>query len=320
MSKERFLQMLETMLRIRRFEERASKEFANGKIPGFVHLYIGEEAVATGVCINLRKDDYVASTHRGHGHCIAKGADLNRMMAELFGKKTGYCGGKGGSMHIADLDIGILGASGIVGSGIPLGTGAGLSARYRGTDQVAVCFFGDGATNQGTFHESLNLASIWKLPVIYVCENNQLAQTMPFSKHVNIKDISIRATSYGIPGVTVDGMDVTAVDEAARKAVENARRGDGPTLLECKTYRYQPHLEGDGFEFRTKSEIEDFHRRFDTIERLKKKLFSERILTEDSFERINRKILKEIDEAVDFAEKSPFPEPNEIYENVYVEI
>ena len=238
----KIIEMYKTMKRIREFETNASKLFAEGQIHGFVHLYIGEEAVATGVCSNLREDDYITSTHRGHGHIIAKGGDVKYMMAELYGRQTGYCKGKGGSMHIADATKGIIGANGIVGAGQNIATGAGLSAKLRGTDQVCACFFGDGSTNQGTFHESLNLASIWRLPVVFVCENNLYGISMHQSRHQAIQDIADRAVAYNIPGVVVDGNDVFAVYEAANEAIERARNGQGPSLIECKTYRHHGHF------------------------------------------------------------------------------
>ena len=259
--KQKLMEMLRKMLTIRRFEERVKKEFAATKVKGFVHLYIGEEAVAVGVCSNLTKDDYVTSTHRGHGHCIAKGVDVNGMMAELFGKKTGTCKGKGGSMHIADVELGMLGANGIVGAGAPIAVGAGLSAKYRKSGQVAVSFFSDGALNQGALHEAMNIASIWKLPVIFVCENNQFAESTPIKYATSVKDPTTRAASYGIPGARVDGMDVLAVSQAAAEAVARARRGEGPTFLVCDTYRYMGHFEGDDQTYRTKEDVEVGERR-----------------------------------------------------------
>ena len=233
-SKEAMMDMYLRMVRIREFESKAQTLFAEGKIPGFVHLYLGEEAVATGVCECLRDDDYITSTHRGHGHIVAKGGDLKYMMAELFGKATGYCKGKGGSMHIADRDKGILGANGIVGAGHNIAVGAGLSASYRGTDQVCVCFFGDGATNQSTFHEGLNMAAIWNLPVIFVCENNNYGISMSQARHQAIKDVADRAAAYGMPGIAVDGNDVMAVYEAASEAVARARKGQAPRLSSAR--------------------------------------------------------------------------------------
>ncbi len=253
-SKEQMKDMYVKMRRIRDFESTAARLFAEGKIPGFVHLYLGEEAIAPAVCECLRDDDFITSTHRGHGHIIAKGGDLNLMMAELFGRETGYCKGKGGSMHIADRDKGILGANGIVGAGHCISCGAGLSAKIRGTDQVCVCFFGDGSTNQGTFHESLNMASIWKLPIIFVCENNHYGISMSQDRHQAIKDVADRGAAYNIPGIAVDGNDPLAVYEAAAEAVARARAGKGPTLLECKTYRQHGHFEGDPATYKPKEE------------------------------------------------------------------
>lgn len=241
---EQLLDMYRKMVTIRQFEEKVRDLFAAGKIPGFVHLYIGEEAIAVGVAAALRKDDYVTSTHRGHGHCIACGADVRRMMAELFGKHNGYCKGKGGSMHMFDITLGILGANGIVAAGCPLAAGAGLTAKLRKTDQAVAGFFGDGATNHGTLHESLNLSAVWKLPVIWVCENNLYAEATPIWATVNIPDIAQMAHSYNMPSKIVDGNDVLAVYEAARTAAERARKGEGPTFIECKTYRHRGHYEG----------------------------------------------------------------------------
>ncbi len=315
-AKEKLIDMYRTMVRIRRFEERVSREFADGNIPGSVHVYIGEEAVATGAIAHLRKDDYIMSTHRGHGHMIAKGGQTDRMMAELFAKKTGYCLGKGGSMHIADLEIGILGAAGIVGSGIPIATGAGLSAKMRGTDQVTLCFFGDGASNLGRFHEGINLGAVWKLPVIYICENNLWAVSVPTSCSLAISNIADRAIGYGIPGIVVDGMDVMAVYEAAGEAVARARRGEGPTLIEAKTYRFRGHFEGDSGTYRPKEEIEEWLKR-DPLKSFKEKLLEMKLLTEKKADEIDQEMLAEIDQAVKFAQESPFPEPEETLENVF---
>ena len=314
--KEKLIDMYRTMVRIRRFEERVVREFADGNIPGSVHVYIGEEAVATGAIAHLRKDDYIMSTHRGHGHLIAKGGETTRMMAELFAKKTGYCLGKGGSMHIANIDIGMLGAAGIVGSGIPIATGAGLSARLRGTDQVTICFFGDGASNIGRFHEGINLASVWCLPVVFICENNLWAVSVPTSCSTNIANIADRAIGYGIPGVVVDGMDVIAVHEAAGEAVARARSGKGPTLIEAKTYRFRGHFEGDAGAYRPREEIEKWLKK-DPIKLYKEKLLEMKVLTEKRVEDIDKKALTEIEDAVKFARESPFPEPEETLENVY---
>ena len=315
-AKEKLIWIFRTMTRIRRFEERVAREFADGNIPGSVHLYIGEEAVATGAIAHLKKEDYIMSTHRGHGHLIAKGGETKKMMAELFAKKTGYCLGKGGSMHIADLDIGMLGAAGIVGSGIPIATGAGLSAKLRGTDQVTICFFGDGASNIGRFHEGVNLASVWSLPVVFICENNLWAVSVPTSTSLNVANVADRAAGYGIPGVVVDGMDVTAVYEAAGEAVTRARNGKGPTLIEAKTYRYRGHFEGDSGTYRPKEEIEKWTQR-DPIKNYREKLIEMKVLTEKQAEDIDKEALAEMDEAMKFAQESPFPKPEEALENVY---
>jgi len=314
-AKEKLIEMYRTMVRIRTFEKVALKGFEAGDI-GVIHLYIGEEATATGACANLRPDDYITSTHRGHGHLIAKGGKTDRMMAELYGKKTGYCKGKGGSMHIADVDIGILGANGIVGAGIPIAAGAALSAKMRGTDQVVVCFFGDGAANTTRFHEGINLASIWKLPVVYLVENNQYAESTPISYAANVANLADRAAAYGIPGVTVDGNDVLAVYEAVGKAVARARRGEGPTLVECQTYRHRGHSEGDPGTYKPKKEVEEWMKR-DPIPRFEKKLIEMGVLTEKEASEINQAMLKELDEAVKFAEESPLPDPEETLEDVF---
>ncbi len=313
---EKLLWMYTNMLKIRRFEEKVGELFAAGKIPGFVHLYIGEEAVATGVCAHLRKDDYITSTHRGHGHLISKGGDLKLMMAELFGRRTGYCKGKGGSMHIADVDLGILGANGIVGGGPPIAAGAALAAKYRGTDQVAVCFLGDGASNQGTFHEGVNLASIWKLPAIFVVENNMYGISLSQTRSMRVQDIADRAAAYDIPGLVVDGNDVIAVYEAAGEAIQRARAGEGPTLIECKTYRYRGHFEGDPMVYRTREE-EEMWKAKDPIRRFEAKLLEMGVLTEAKIREINDSVVAMVEEAVRFAEESPWPAPEEVLEDVY---
>lgn len=320
LSKDKQLALYTTMKTIRLFEERISDLYARGQIPGLVHLYIGEEAVAAGVCAVLREDDYITSTHRGHGHVIAKGAELNPMMAELYGKKTGYCKGKGGSMHIADMTMGILGANGIAGGGLPIAVGAGWSAKWRGTDQVAVCFFGDGSSNNGTFHESLNLASVHRLPVIFVCENNLYGISVCQAKHQAITDVAVRAIAYDMPGVVVDGNDVTAVFQAAEKAVKRARAGEGPTLVECKTYRWRGHHEGDpnqGTRYRTREEIDVWKNKC-PIERFARQLVRNRTATAKKLEAIDREITGLIDAAVAYAETSEFPAYEEMFEDVYV--
>lgn len=304
------------MLEIRFFEEKVFELYAQNLVPGTIHLYAGEEAVAVGVCGNLRKDDYITSTHRGHGHCIAKGAELKRVMAEILGKKTGYCKGKGGSMHIADFSIGMLGATAVVGAGIPIAVGAGLSIKLRDTDQVAACFFGEGASNQGTFHESINMAAIWKLPVIFVCENNLYAMGTRQSRVMAIKNVADRATAYGIPGEVVDGNDVLAVYEAAQKAVETARKGEGPTLIECKTYRHKGHSRIDLAKYRPKEEVEEWLAK-DPIKRFKEKLLQTNTLVEAEIQQIEKEVSAEIEEAVKFAMESPYPAPEEASEDVY---
>jgi acetoin:2,6-dichlorophenolindophenol oxidoreductase subunit alpha len=319
LSNSKITEMYKTMVTIRKFETRAKELFAAGKLPGFVHLYIGEEAVAAGACANLNADDYITSTHRGHGHIVAKGGDLKFMMAELYGKSTGYCKGKGGSMHIADATKGILGANGIVGAGHNIAVGAGLSAKLRGTKQVCVCFFGDGSTNQGTFHESLNLASVWKLPVVFVAENNLYGISMNQSRHQAVKDISDRAVAYNIPGVTVDGNDVFSVSEAVQEAVKRARAGQGPTLLECKTYRHRGHFEGDPATYRTTEEFKDWLEK-DPIPRIEKFMLDNKVLSDVEMKKLNDSIESELDLAVDFAEKSEWPSLNSAVEDIYTDI
>ena len=311
--------MLQTMLRIRRFEERCVALSSKGKLPGFLHLYIGEEAVATGVCANLQADDYITSTHRGHGHVIAKGGDVRRMMAELYGKETGYCKGKGGSMHIADGRIGILGANGIVGGGLQIAAGAGTGLQFLGKDQVVVCFFGDGAASQGAFHESVNLSSTWKLPVIYVNENNGFAISTDGSRQRNIEQIAGRAVAYGIPGRRIDGNDVMQVYETANEAVRRARAGEGPTLIECVTWRWRGHSEGDPEHYyRTQAETEAWMEK-DPILALEKRIIEAQYADQAVFEAINEAVMKEIDEAVDFGEQSAYPDIKEVISDVYAE-
>jgi TPP-dependent pyruvate/acetoin dehydrogenase alpha subunit len=310
-------QMLRQMLTIRRFEERASDDYSAGKIYGVVHCYIGEEAVAVGVCSALERTDRIISTHRGHGHCIAKGADLNRMTAELYGRQTGYCKGKGGSMHIADFEIGMLGANGIVAGGISIITGAGVAAQMEGKGGVAVSFFGDGASNAGPFHECLNIAATWKLPMLYVCENNMYAaQTAAASTHA-LSDVAARAAGYGIPGVVVDGNDIFAVYQAANAAVERARAGDGPTLIECKTYRWRAHTERRGQpDPRDAAEIEAWRGR-DPIGLLVRRLREQGELDDAGLNAMEGEITAALDAAVAFAEASPFPLPEQATDDVF---
>jgi TPP-dependent pyruvate/acetoin dehydrogenase alpha subunit len=306
-----------TMLTIRLFEQRVAREFRTGEIPGFVHMYVGEEAIAAGVCANLDVRDYVTSTHRGHGHCIAKGCDLRAMMAEIYGREDGLCRGRGGSMHIADFSRGMLGANAIVGGGIALATGAGLASSVRGSGEVAVAFFGDGAANQGVLHESLNLAAIWKLPVLYVCENNGFAESTPAAYATSVADVASRAVAYGIPGVVADGADVRDVYTAARTAVERARAGEGPTLLEVKTYRFMGHFEGDPDRYRD-DEDRRATRDNDALGKLRGELLADGV-AEDELEGMHAELEAAIAEAVEFARASPFPDPAEVDRFVYPE-
>ena len=310
-------EMLRRMLTIRRFEERASADYLAGKIYGVVHCYIGEEAVAVGVCTALERGDRIISTHRGHGHCIAKGADLNRMMAELYGRQTGYCKGKGGSMHIADFGIGMLGANGIVAGGIAIITGAGLAAQMEGKGGVAVSFFGDGASNAGPFHECLNIAATWKLPMLYVCENNlYAAQTSAAATHAQ-SDVAARAAGYGIPGVVVDGNDVFAVYQAANAAVARARSGGGPTLIECKTYRWRAHTERKGQpDPRDKGEVEAWKGK-DPIALLVRQLREQGELNDSGLQTMERDVTAALEGAAAFAEASPFPAPEQATDDVF---
>lgn len=310
--------ILGTMMRIRAFETKVEELFLAGHIAGSVHLYIGEEAVAAGVCSALRPDDYITSTHRGHGHAIAKGAAMDRMMAELFGKATGYCKGKGGSMHIADFSAGMLGANGIVAGGLPIAVGAAISAKMRGSDQVVVSFFGDGATSRGTFHESLNMAAVYKLPVVFVNEHNQYASTTPSSYGVSGKNVADRAAGYGIAGTTVDGNDAVAVRQAAISAVERARSGDGPTLLECKTYRWKGHYIGDPEQYRDKEEVARWKGRC-PIKQHQSYLVDRGLIRQAEIGEIARQVEQELAEAVRFAHESPLPEPEEALEDLFAQ-
>ncbi len=321
-STEKILDIYTRILRIRRFEEAVGKLFAQGQLPGFVHLYIGEEAVGAGVCAALRDDDYIISTHRGHGHVIAKGGDFNRMMAELFGKATGYCKGKGGSQHIADFEIGMLGACGIVGGGMPVAVGAGLSAYYRGTDQVSVTFFGDGASNEGSFHESLNLASALRLPVIFVCENNQYGEFMLSVKTMNIKDIADRAKGYGIPGIIADGTDALAMYDVATQAVARARSGQGPTLIEAKTHRKGGHSEGEdaflaGQKYRLSAEQEDARQK-DPLFLLHSYIIEHQLVAAETVETLDHQVVQEVNESVAFARASADPDLEILYQDMWV--
>jgi len=314
-NKEQMLSLFRTMVRIREFEETSAKLFLDGKLIGFLHLYSGEEAIAAGVCACLRDDDCITSTHRGHGHCIAKGADINRMMAELYGKADGYSKGKGGSMHIADISKGIIGANGIVGAGIPIAAGAAFAQKYRGQDAVTAAFFGDGASNRGTFHEALNMASALTLPVIFICENNLFGMSTPFSYHSKNKTISQRAAAYDMPGVRVDGNDPVAVYEAAEKAVLRAREGNGPTLIECMTWRHHGHFVGDAAPYKS-SEDEKIWREKDPIPNFERRLLSEGIATESEIKQIKDEATEEILASIKFSEQSPYPDVSVMYEDL----
>lgn len=317
-SREKAVWMYQKMVEIRKFEDRVHELFMKGKLPGFVHLYAGEEAIAVGVCAYLSEKDSIVSTHRGHGHCIAKECDLKVMMAEIYGKAAGLCKGKGGSMHIADLAKGMLGANGIVGGGFPLAVGAALTAKLKQTGNVSVCFFGDGANNQGTFHEGMNLAAIWKLPVIFVAENNNYAEATPFSYASSCTDIAQRAAAYNIPGAIVDGKDVVAVYKAAKDAVDRARKGEGPTLIECKTYRNYGHFEGDQQKYKTDEESRYHRDEKDSITLFRNYLLKNGLLTEEKLSAIDSSVENAISEAVRFAEESPLPSEEELLADVYV--
>ena len=321
-TKEFAVKLYETMCTIRKFEECVKHDFLAGEIPGFTHSYIGEEAIATGVCAALRDDDVIESTHRGHGHCVAKGADVNRMMAEIFGKETGLCKGRGGSMHIADFSIGMLGANGVVGGGYNLATGAALAFKnVLKTDQVAVVFFGDGASNRGTFHEAMNAASAWKLPVIFVNEMNCWASTTPYRTTCNVENISDRAAGYHIPGVVVDGQDPFAVYEAAKAAVERARAGEGPTMIECKTYRIEGHFVGDPELYRSKEETMKIFHDTDPLKKFREKMAESMndLVTSAECDEIDAKVDAKIKAAKEFALDSKQPDASEYMKFVYAD-
>jgi len=306
------------MVRIRLFEEAAGRLAEANKLPGFLHLYVGEEAVASGVCGALNDDDHITSTHRGHGHLVAKGGDFNRMMAELMGKATGYCKGKGGSMHISDTSLGMLGANGIVGAGSPIAVGAAFANKYRGRGQVAVAFFGDGSTNIGAFHEAANMACALHLPIVFACENNEYGEFTPRDKTMAITDIVDRAAGYGMPGVIVDGMDVIAVHEAAVEAVERARSGGGPSLIEAKTYRFYNHhgVQNLGLKYRSDDEVALWKQR-DPIFTLEDRMIENKAATRDQFDAIWAELRAGIEAAIAFADESPYPTPDQIMVGVY---
>ncbi len=312
------LELFRQMLLIRRFEEKASRLRAKGLIPGFLHPYIGQEAVAVGICDQLRDGDALTSTHRGHGHMIARGADPKRMYAELYARETGYNRGKGGSLHMMDADRGFLGANGIVGGGIPLATGAALQMLRGRTGGVAVSFFGDGATNEGTFHESLNIASLWKLPILYVCENNLYGEFTRQDKHQSIKDVADRAAAYAMKGVIVDGNDVEAVIAVAAEATARARAGEGPTLIEAKTYRHRGHFEGDMARYRPQEEV-DFWMKRDPLDLYEARLTGEFGADADAIQAIRDAVEQQLDAAAEWAGEQPHPDPSESTEDVYVD-
>jgi acetoin:2,6-dichlorophenolindophenol oxidoreductase subunit alpha len=318
LTKDQLLEAYRVMRTIRDFEERLHTEFATGEIPGFVHLYAGEEAIAAGVCAHLGPDDYVASTHRGHGHSIAKGCDVTAMMAEIYGKRAGICHGKGGSMHIADLSKGMLGANGIVGGGPPLVCGVGLTAKVRGSDQVAVSFTGDGGSNQGTFLESLNLAAAWHLPVVFVVENNGYAESTSPNFHQNGVDMVKRADGFGLPGISVDGFDFFAVHEAAGEAIARARSGGGATLVECKGMRYFGHFEGDQQTYRAAGEVDEVRRTRDCLAAFSRRVTEAGIAGEDDLAAIDAAVAQLIDEAVAQAKAADDPTPDEVLTDVYL--
>ncbi|MEA3284174.1 MULTISPECIES: thiamine pyrophosphate-dependent dehydrogenase E1 component subunit alpha [Dethiosulfovibrio] len=312
------IELYRKMVSIRLFEQKVEHHFLAGDIPGFVHLYIGEEGIGTGVMANLTKEDYIESTHRGHGHTIAKGADLNRMMAEIFGKKTGYCKGKGGSMHIADFSVGMLGANGIVGGGYTLAVGAALASKLREDGRISVVFFGDGASNRGTFHEALNMAAAWKLPVLFVCENNEWASTTPYLTTTSVADIADRAQGYGIPGYMVDGNDVLSVYETSKEVVDYIRSGNGPVLLECKTYRIKGHFVGDPEKYRTKEEVQEVFDNNNPINRFEEKVLEAGVLSREDLDAVYGEVEAAIEEAVRYALESPEPDPSELFDDLYV--
>lgn len=309
--------MHKNMNDIRNFEDEVYRLFMQGEIPGFVHLYAGEEAIATGVCAHLTDDDYITSTHRGHGHCIAKGCDLNGMMAEIYGKETGLCKGKGGSMHIADMDKGMLGANGMVGGGFGLGLGAGMRHKYLGTDNVSVVFFGDGASNEGNFHECLNMAKIWNVPVVFVCEMNYYAESTP-QWYASASDTIVeRAAAYNMPGVRVDGKNIVEVYAAAGEAIERARNGGGPTLIECVTYRNYGHFIGDEEKYKKREGDEKELADTDPIKEFRQYILDNKLMTEAEIDEIEEASRTDVQAAIKFAEESPVPRPEALFEDVY---
>ncbi|HHL0997025.1 ABC transporter substrate-binding protein [Pseudomonas aeruginosa] len=318
LSTDQLLHAYRVMRTIRAFEERLHVEFATGEIPGFVHLYAGEEASAAGVMAHLRDDDCIASTHRGHGHCIAKGVDVHGMMAEIYGKKTGVCQGKGGSMHIADLEKGMLGANGIVGAGAPLAAGAALAAKLKGSDAVAVAFFGDGGSNEGAVFEAMNLAAVWNLPCLFVAENNGYAEATAANWSVACDHIADRAAGFGMPGVTVDGVDFFAVHEAAGAAIERARAGEGPSLIEVKLTRYYGHFEGDAQTYRDPDEVKHYRETRDCLKQFRERTCHAGLLSASDLDAIDAEVEARIEDAVQRAKNDPKPEPDDLLRDVYV--
>ncbi|HEJ4730557.1 TPA: thiamine pyrophosphate-dependent dehydrogenase E1 component subunit alpha [Pseudomonas aeruginosa] len=318
LSTDQLLHAYRVMRTIRAFEERLHVEFATGEIPGFVHLYAGEEASAAGVMAHLRDDDCIASTHRGHGHCSAKGVDVHGMMAEIYGKKTGVCQGKGGSMHIADLEKGMLGANGIVGAGAPLAAGAALAAKLKGSDAVAVAFFGDGGSNEGAVFEAMNLASVWNLPCLFVAENNGYAEATAANWSVACDHIADRAAGFGMPGVTVDGFDFFAVHEAAGAAIERARAGEGPSLIEVKLTRYYGHFEGDAQTYRDPDEVKHYRETRDCLKQFRERTCHAGLLSASDLDAIDAEVEARIEDAVQRAKNDPKPEPDDLLRDVYV--
>lgn len=316
LSPERLRDLLRQMLVIRAFEETSESLYLQGQVHGTMHLSIGQEAAAAGSIAALRRSDYILSTHRGHGHCIAKGARPELMMAEFMGKEAGYCRGRGGSMHMADVETGNLGANGIVAGGVPMAAGVGLSLKMQKSDGVVIVFFGDGAANEGAFHESLNMSAIWDLPVIYFCENNQYAMSMDIRRASRVENLSVRAAGYGVPGVTVDGNDIEAVYAATTEAVARARRGEGPTLIEAKTYRWKGHSKSDKQRYRTRDEVREWQER-DPIERLAQRMMEGGHLDEAIFAALQAETAAEIEAAVSFARACPEPNPAGILEGIY---
>ncbi len=315
-SKDIVIALLKIILEIRRFEEKAIQLYQKNKLYGQLHPYLGQEAIAAGACMTLNEKDYILSTHRGHGHCIARGGDLNKIMAELFGKDTGYCKGRGGSMHIANPELGILGANGIVGGGMPISVGVGLSSKIKKNDRVTICFFGDGAANNGVFHESLNMSAIFKLPVVYICENNLFAVSTGVKKSTSCENIADRSISYNIPGYKINGNDPIEVYLTVEKAVKYAREGNGPSLIEAKTYRFTGHHLNDAEEYRDRDEVKFYRKTKDPVINFINKLLQEEIITKVELNKIEEEISKKIEDSVIFAENSPEPSLDEFLKDV----